>query len=118
MRSDQYIGLTKKGHAIITKLYDDGNYTKKVDIGDWAFDDGKIQGFEITTEDRIYREEIQDTPWSSGPMFFTRIGIFNKKTGNKIGTVGDWIFDEESSKEYVDYETGKYCVWNDFWRGI
>lgn len=108
-RTEQFIGLTKKGTQIFNKLLDEGWISKRIKIGEWAWTPGYIDGREIVTNDHIYREEIQCEPWSSGPMYFTRIGIFNKQTGKKIGTVADWIEDRNVTAE-VDYENGRFFV--------
>lgn len=108
-RSDQFIGLTKEGDRIFTELRKSGYPSKRIKIGYWAWNPGFIEGLEFTTDDRIYREELQCEPWSSGPMYFTRIGIFDRQTGKKIGTIADWILDENVKGE-VDYDNGKYYV--------
>lgn len=107
-RSDQWIGLTPAGRNMyhkLTKLAKEN----KIPIGYWAFNPGKIFGSEFVIEDRIYREEIQASPWSSGPMFFTRFAIYNKNTNKKICTICDWIEDSKVQNE-VDYENGKFYV--------
>ncbi len=107
-RSDQFVGLTKKGNEFIAKLkkrYPE----KRVNIGFWAFDPGKITGSKFELKERIYQEEIQCSPWSSGPVYLTRIAIYNKKTKKKIGTMFDWIEDPNVKGE-VDIDNGKFYI--------
>ena len=109
-RTDQFIGFNKSGQEVYNKLLKTpGQIERKIEIGVYAFSPDKIFGSEIILNNKIYREEIQIIPWSSGPMYFTRIGIYDKETNKKIGTIGDWKQDPNVMNEY-DYETGTFWI--------
>ena len=65
MRSDQFMGLSRRGLQLV-----DGLQPMKVGFFEGAF--GNL--FDITAYFRggveVYREFIQVQPWSSGPVFF------------------------------------------------
>lgn len=109
-RSNQYIGMHKKAREFYNHLKQTGTVSKaEYIIAYQAFGDDPITGREeIKIDDRIYREVLQCDPWSSGPMFFTCIGVYNLE--NKlIGYLQTWELDENVKGE-VDYENGKYYV--------
>ena len=69
-RMTQYIGLTGAASLFVQKLNkveDSSNYTtgmfeEIVPLGTWKDHEG-----------RLWREVVQDSPWSSGPMIFTAL---------------------------------------------
>lgn len=109
-RSDQFIGLTKKGDEFVKEMRkDQTNIFKRIKIGEYCFDPYPIEGIEITTPTKIYRERIQTIPWSSGPMYFCCFDIIDRQTGKKIKSIYKWKEDENVKGE-VDYDHGKYWI--------
>lgn len=106
MRCDQYIGLTQSGQNWVKKLIDN-NYTIKHEyMCDQAWNPDPLTGVVIQTDDRIYKEEIQATPWSSGPMYFTRIAIYT--IDNKlIGYMFSWKEDPDLHEQRIEFDYTK-----------
>ena len=103
-RSDQYIGLTNAGWNFLKNFPDKEIVEKRtIKICDQAFNPWPIEGTEIRTKDRIYKEELQCEPWSSGPMYFLHIGIYTTK--NKlIGHMFSWKEDRSLDCEFDNFE--------------
>ena len=109
-RSDQYVGLTAVAEGIVEELKKNPkNLIESCSVCPYAFLKGDVKGIKITTVDRIYQEELQVNPWSAGPMYFTRLAVYNRKKKNLIGYIGEWEEDETCEFEY-DKDTGKYYV--------
>ena len=109
-RSDQYVGLTAIGEGIVEELKKNtNNIIESCSVCPYAFLQGHLKGIRITTADRVYQEELQINPWSSGPMYFTHLAVYNRKDNRLIGYIGDWELDESCEYEY-DKDTGKYYV--------
>ena len=111
-RSDQFIGLTKAGKNFIDNFPNEEIVKKKrIKVCHQAFNNWQLEGYEIRTKDRIYREESQITPWSSGPMYFWHIAVYTIQ--NKlIGYMFSWKEDPNLANEHMEYnsETGTYWV--------
>ena len=108
-RSDQYIGLTTAGFNFLKNFPDKEIIEKRtIKVCDQAFNPWSIEGTEIRTKDRIYREELQMEPWSSGPMYFLHIGVYTLK--NKlIGHMFSWKEDRSLHNEF-DSNKGTFNV--------
>lgn len=131
-RSDQYIGLTKRAEDYLDFIRD--NYTCDVEKFELVPPEGTlacaypIEGNLVrmyynhniisdVNEYFEFREEIQYEPWSSGPMYFTRLRGFLKKKNEQIinmGTYFDWTFIPnfafEDVKKEFDYEKGEIYI--------
>ena len=110
MRCDQFIGKTKVGDKIFEKLMKMPNVILETSkICTLAFDEIDIYGDKITYKGRTYIEELQEEMWSSGPMYFTHIAIYNTNTGKLIGYIGSWKEDKNLKYDF-DYEEGTYWL--------
>lgn len=112
-RSDQYVGMTKQANDFIDRLKSELNaICETCKVCDQAFNPDPIHGDKITIGDRTYKEELQMEPWSSGPMYFTHVAIYNNKTGKLIGYIGSWELGKPTPNncEYADASTGKYFI--------
>lgn len=109
-RCDQYVGLTKTGRRFLSKVKSASKAiieTCKICYQAWNPD--PLQGDRIIIGDRMYQEELQLAPWSSGPVYLTHIAIYNNKTGNLIGYVGSWELDS-SVKNEIDEKNETYYI--------
>lgn len=110
MRCDQFIGKTQAGDKIFEKLMKMPNAIIETSkICTLIFDNNDVYGDKITYKDRIYVEELQEEMWSSGPMYFTHIAIYNTNTGELIGYIGSWKEDKNLKYDF-DYEKGTYWL--------
>lgn len=107
MRCDQYIGLTKEAREWVKRNFDK-NQISYYDMAEQAFDPEPLQGYLIQDDESIYKEVVQCSPWSSGPMYFTCIGAFNKKN-ELIGYMFQWKENPNMTDEY-DMEKGEFYV--------
>ncbi len=106
-RSTQYIGLNAEAIAFVSNLkkVDDpsnktfGMFEEDVPLGTW---EGPVPGL-------FYKEELQASPWSSGPMLFTAIRVI--KDGVNGSLLYQWREDPFLSKgrEFC-FEHGTYWV--------
>ncbi len=111
MRSDQYIGLTDRAREFVK----DAEVIETRQIGA-AFDSVSGKVYKLPTPKGpnvawIAKEEIQISPWSSGPMFFTHLHIFLiKECGQEIdeGYAYSWVWDPILSEEEFNSEKGTY----------
>lgn len=108
-RSDQYIGLTKRGDELIAKIKKTSCMQESCYVCDQAFNPYPIHGIQLVTKDVTYKEELQEEMWSGGPMYFTHIGIYSNKTGKLIGHVCSWR-EDKNLKYDCDYEEGTYWI--------
>ena len=101
-RTDQYIGLTRAAESYVSgrnKLKTtplEGVFGNSFELGVWAGDDGAT-----------LVEVLQASPWSSGPMYFTRLKLLFDNSGYVY--IFDWVLDPTVETE-VDYERGHYWV--------
>ena len=108
MRTTQFIGLTNDGYNYISKckslksdLKTQGMFFENIPLGRW--------------ENKMFKEiqeVVQCSPWSSGPMIFTKlVGYFHndKKLKNPINLF-EWVLNPELSGEEYDQEKGQYWV--------
>lgn len=101
MRCTQYIGLTNAAKKFVAEMQDIskehpenktfGMFEEDVPLSVWKDKDGTI-----------YFENLQCSPWSSGPMLFTRL------VSNTGRVMFEW-FEDINSREY-NPETGGYYV--------
>lgn len=79
-RSDQYIGLTRRGENLLKRLSrSPGAIVSTYEMCPSAFDPNPQLGWQVQLEDnKLFREEVQLAPWSSGPMYFTRLVKYEK----------------------------------------
>lgn len=99
-RSDQWIGLTNLARKFVKTGIDSPENHGSVDP---AFGISPFKTGAWVVGGTLYREVVQITPWSSGPMYFTC--LVNPK-GEKLF---EWIQDREVRGE-VDEERGRYWV--------
>lgn len=80
MRSDQYIGLTKRAKLFLSQQKESGIVEREefFKLTDAAFDSNPIMGKRvwvkpkgIKVQEEYFEEFLQAAPWSSGPMYFT-----------------------------------------------
>jgi len=113
-RSTQYIGLTADGSSFVSNAIS----SKRFKLTEGMFGED-IDGFEYTlkspdnpNQTLIAREEVQDEPWSSGPMIFTHLKLTSmSEDGSEkdLGYMFSWVRDSTTDGE-VDYEKGFYWV--------
>jgi hypothetical protein len=122
-RTTQYIGLTNaanswlkinalqetsKNFVMCYGMFDEDVLGVECDIKP-LYNDNKINP---VNKRYFVREVEQDSPWSSGPMIFTRLELFIEKTSGQIISLGyifDWVKNPEVTNEY-DSEKGEYWV--------
>ena len=93
-RSDQYIGLTNKAKQFLQHIKDSKNFIKEeyVEIGSQAFNSEPLMGIKIWVKPDIpsvnveeyYITNIQEDPWSSGPMYFCNLKHFIVKASGQV----------------------------------
>ena len=111
-RCDQYIGLTKKGNEFMKRLIHEPNAFHETCVVYYpAFDVTPMHGDRVIIGDRTYQEELQYEPWSSGPMYFLHIAIYNNKTGKLIGYIGSWEYDRNLEKRNIEFDYEKGTLW-------
>jgi hypothetical protein len=102
-KTDQWIGLTHAAESFVADLpqLDDkrrveGPFGGIYNLCSWVWGRHTIQ------------EIVQDTPWSSGPMYFTCLEILwdGRSEGSRILT---WVLNPDIKNE-VDYTQGHYWV--------
>lgn len=106
MRCDQYIGLTKKAKTWIKENF------KESQIGSYnmchqAFNKDPLKGILIKDGDLIFKEVVQCSPWSSGPMYLTCIGAY--KQDKLLGYMFTWKENPDIVYEY-DEIAGEYYI--------
>ena len=62
-----------------------GMFDEEIDLDTWKLKDGGVA-----------REVVQVIPWSSGPVIFTCLEIYNGNN-EKIQTIGEWAEEEMDS---------------------
>ena len=113
-RTTQYIGLNKYAREYVKSAL----IVESYDMTTGMFDEtiiGKI--YYMPTPDGpnsayIFKEVVQISPWSSGPMIFTSLEVSLKKDSGQIIEMGryfDWMIDPSIKCEY-DFETARYYV--------
>lgn len=107
-RSDQFIGLTKQGDIFEDMLERAGFVKSSYDICESAFDPYPVEGSVYRLGPLIFREVLQVSPWSSGPMYFTCWQEENDK-GKPVRQLYRWEEDPELKTEF-NYEAGTYWV--------
>ena len=114
MRTTQYIGLTMDALNYVKDAFK-VEVIPRMTCGMFGED---IPGSRYYIKSRydntwILTEEVQDSPWSSGPMIFThlRVEIIRENgTRFELGNhLFSWIFDPTITCEY-DIERGHYYV--------
>lgn len=120
MRTTQEIGLNNYARNFVRDAIKSESY--KMTTGMFGED---VYGFVYEIKNKngnidIYREVVQDTPWSSGVMIFTCLKL--EKTIRKNMPDIDWTKDDSygtmcfqwmlnpSITDEFDYETGGYWV--------
>ena len=106
MRCDQYVGLTKEAKTWVKNNFKKSQI-KTYNMCHQAFNSEPLKGLLIKDGDVTYKELVQCSPWSSGPMYFTCIGAFNQN--GLIGTMFQWKENPDIVYEY-DEVTGEYYV--------
>lgn len=112
-RSTQYIGLTAEAEKITdqwdrvknSENWTGGMFGEKVSLDEWRRQDGKY-----------VREVVQSAPWSSGPMIFTCLAVFETKAKGERNE-GGMYFDVDYSKP-IDTNEGRIIEeskWKDVW---
>ena len=117
MRTTQYIGLTSQAikWVMLALSTEDYNMTSGM------FDEkiiGKIYNMSVPkgpNSKLIAKEELQASPWSSGPMLFTHLHlILIKENGQEVdmGLVFSWVLDPSLSGTGQEYDpiSGHYYV--------
>lgn len=118
-RSTQYIGLNDYAMDFLDKLAKSGAKFEHVEICKGMFDEA-VYGAKYTYDCRggfanaqaIYTEELQASPWSSGPMIFTCLRYqLVKRAGQTLdmGRIFCWMLDPSLRGE-VDRKSGRYWV--------
>lgn len=116
-RSTQYIGLTTLAHSIVSN----NTGKKPFEMATGMFDEpvvGHIFHMPVPEGPNTafyYKEEVQDMPWSSGPMIFTRLRAFLVKESGQVvdmGTVADWVRDPNLRDKCFEFDAdrGTYYV--------
>lgn len=105
-RSDQYIGLTRRAQEFVKGLEHvgehciSGAFDNQIGLGAWVSKKPNPNGLYV-----IYIEVVQKAPWSSGPMYFTRL-LADYNNGAEIFFFSwsdePWTEDWRSNPEYDD----------------
>ena len=118
MRTTQLVGLNFWADLWVKnqKLI----FTKQIEICKGMFEEpvyGMYYEFEPPYPDvnlkLIVIEELQVSPWSSGPMIFSHLkATLIKRTGQECdcGYYFSWMVDPSLRGKDFDYETGRYYV--------
>lgn len=112
MRTDQFIGLTKKAQEFVKDLEElpnarkilEGAFGNNFELGAWEMPSKENS----PVEEYIIREILQASPWSSGPMFFTCLEV-DFQNGARI-QIYQWIDVLNYYGPEFDREKGEKCV--------
>ena len=112
-RTDQYIGLTNDAQAYVKQAMSVETYEIE---GVWNKITLRVYHMpppEGPNKEFICREVVQDTPWSSGPMYFTCLEATLVKDDKSECEMGKWfelvVNPTVKSREY-DEVKGHYYV--------
>lgn len=119
-RSTQYIGLNKFAAELVASAIKIEYYEMTTGMFDEPIN-GRIYYMPVpypdVNESFVYKEVVQEVPWSSGPMIFTYLKeILTKKSGQVLGLDDDdgsicsWMVDPNVKPAEYDYATGRYYV--------
>ena len=117
MRETQYIGLTDAAKAYVKKqqITSESTYNMTLGLGDEVVYGQIVELASPSGPNKLMRlvEEVQDEPWSSGPMIFTHWHRFLiKESGQEIdmGYILSWVLDPDVIGREFDPVTGHYYV--------
>lgn len=103
MRCTQFIGLTQAAELFVSNLDPQPSRTKargmfdeEIPLGSWT--DGTA----------VYNEVVQATPWSSGPMIFTKLRQVLR--GDTYFDLYCWVMDPTVEGQEYDPEKGTFWV--------
>lgn len=109
-RSTQWIGLTKRAEDYVAQLapfpsdeHTSGMFDELLPLRKWAAP--------LDLERATYvREVVQSTPWSGGPMIFTKL-VIDYQHGDQVFTNScfQWIDDPTVKHEFIR-ESGRFWV--------
>jgi hypothetical protein len=111
-RTTQYIGLNDKATAWLAKHRINGSSIDSYPMSQGIAGEsiiGKIYKVSIGSfENLIAKEVVQFIIWSSGPMIFTHLYVYDNDE-EMIGDIGNWKEDLNTKNE-VDYANGTYYI--------
>lgn len=111
-RSTQWIGLTASGDEFISSLerlpsdrHTSGMFDETLPLGKWKAPEGRWH------KAKYIREVVQEVPWSSGPMIFTRLEIEYHQSDGQMFTAPcfEWVHDPTVEAE-LDYDSGVFWI--------
>ena len=111
-RSTQFIGLTASAQKFVADLkkvpsdkYAEGMFNEAIPLGRWEAPEGRW------SKTAFIQEVVQESPWSSGPMIFTRLEIEFQQSKDQVFTAScfEWIHDPTFECEYNE-ENGSFWV--------
>ena len=117
-RTDQYIGLTSAASNYLGSI--GAERTKTYEI-EGAWNTITLSVYEKKLEDGVnlferFTEEVQESPWSSGPMYFTHLKRELIKVADQepidMGYIYSWVVAPElrETNTQVDQVRGWYYV--------
>jgi len=126
-RSTQFIGLTARGDEFVSGLevapsdqHTTGMFDEMIPLRRWKIPEGVP--FETqkhlfpehlvkSKKAKFVQEVVQEVPWSSGPMIFTRLEIEFHQSDGQVFTAScfEWVHDPNVECEF-SYENGTFWV--------
>jgi hypothetical protein len=113
-RSTQYIGLNKYAKEFVKQAIKVEQYEMTTGICDEPVY-GNIYYFPVPegpNKSYYFKETVQCTPWSSGPMIFTNLTMYLEKESGQVyesKNYFNWMLDPTVENEF-DYDTGRFYV--------
>lgn len=128
-RSTQWVGLTAAGEDFVSELerapsdkHAVGMFNEMLSLGRWKIPEGvpfEKKGFHFpehlckSQKAQFVQEIVQEVPWSSGPMIFTRLEIEYHQGGVDdmfAAPCFEWIHDPNLQGTEFNQENGRIWV--------